>query len=345
MTSHLNKKLLWHLLFWIVMYLYFLSYELQFKTDTLVVIKTHFFQLFLRIGIAYLLIYVLIPKLLHKNKKLFFGLSIIFLVIIAHATFTVYLSILISKGPSQHVYAGIIDRMTYAYGYITTFVSYFTPALILLVFDYYKKEKETASLLEQKRTSELNALKNQLNPHFLFNTLNNLYVLALKKSDKTPEVIAQLSEILDYILYRCNDNFVSLDGEITLLKNYIDLEQVRYGERVEVKLDEALQSNVKIAPLLLLTFLENAYKHGVREELTTAKIELTIAANNDCVDFYIKNTKPGTSATKEAQNREAIGLKNIYKQLDLLYSGHYQLTIEDTSKTYSVNLKIILKDV
>ena len=146
------------------------------------------------------------------------------------------------------------------------------PTVILTIFNYYKEQKEVANLLEKKKTNELDALKNQLNPHFLFNTLNNLYVLALKKSDKTPEVIAKLSEILDYILYRCKNAFVPLKNEINLLHNYIALEKVRYNKRVDVTFNESIENNVQIAPLLLLTFLENAFKHGVSQEINKAKI-------------------------------------------------------------------------
>ena len=120
---------------------------------------------------------------------------------------------------------------------------------------------------------ELKVLKNQLNPHFLFNTLNNLYALTLKKDDKAPEVIAKLSEILDFVLYRCNDDFVCMEKEIKLLENYISLEKLRYSEnRLAISFTKDIQENSKISPLILLTFVENAFKHGVINETEKAMI-------------------------------------------------------------------------
>ncbi|MGJ5640517.1 sensor histidine kinase [Formosa sp. S-31] len=234
----------------------------------------------------------------------------------------------------------LADRFTNWPAYIGSIPEYLLPTVILVIFNYYKKQKETAILLEKKRTSELNALKNQLNPHFLFNTLNNLYVLSLKKSDKAPEVIAKLSEILDYLLYQCNSNYVSLKHEISLLHNYIDLEEVRYGNRVKVSFNKEISNDAKIAPLLLLTFLENAFKHGVTQEINVASIEIYIKGDAQNIEFRIVNTRPANSENNQDANREAIGLKNVKKQLDLLYPNSYKLDIDNKPKMYSVNLKI-----
>lgn len=239
----------------------------------------------------------------------------------------------------------LADRFTNWPAYIGSIPAYLFPTVILVIFNYYKKQKETANLLEQKRTSELNALKNQLNPHFLFNTLNNLYTLALKKSDKTPEVIAKLSEILDYILYQCHRKYVPLENEVALLHNYIDLEKVRYGNRVNVNFDKDITSDAKIAPLLLLTFLENAFKHGVSQEINTASIDISINGDTRNIEFKIENTKSGISENNDTSDREAIGLKNIEKQLNLLYPNNYKLEVTNKRERYSVNLKITSNNV
>lgn len=176
--------------------------------------------------------------------------------------------------------------------------------------------------------------------HFLFNTLNNLYALALKKSDKTPEVIAKLSEILDYILYQCKDNYVPLEKEIELLENYISLEKVRYGNRVEVIFDKDLHDNLKIAPLILLTFVENAFKHGISQELEKGNIHISISAREDTIVFKLSNSKPLTSISSEEIDKKSIGMKNIIKQLDLLYSNTYDLNISESNSDYNLRLEL-----
>ena len=148
---------------------------------------------------------------------------------------------------------------------------------------------------------ELKTLKNQLNPHFLFNTLNNLYTLALKKDDKAPEVIAKLSEILDFVLYRCNEDYVSVEKEITLIENYIALEKLRYNEdRLDILFTKNIEVSNKISPLIILTFIENAFKHGVINETQKATIRLNLKSKTQHIIFSIENTKPQNETAKRS---------------------------------------------
>ncbi|WP_159099257.1 sensor histidine kinase [Aquimarina spinulae] len=186
---------------------------------------------------------------------------------------------------------------------------------------------------------ELKALKHQLNPHFLFNTLNNLYVLSVEKSDKAPEIIEKLSDILDYMLYGSDKKFVPIQKEIELIENYLALEQVRYEDRVLVSFKNSIIENIKIAPLLLLTFIENAFKHGVSQELKMAAVKIDLSSEKEHVIFNIFNTKPLSTAEKLIQ-KKSIGLINVEQQLNLLYPDAYDLKIEETSKSFSVNLKL-----
>jgi len=234
---------------------------------------------------------------------------------------------------------------------MTSFVAFISniswvvfPSIILIAIKYYRDQKEIIELKEQKKSTELDLLKNQLNPHFLFNTLNNLYALALKKSDKTPEVIAKLSEILDYILYQCKDDYVSINKEVELLENYIALEKVRYGSRVEVIFENQINRNINIAPLILLTFVENAFKHGVSQELNKALIELSIETTDTKIFFKLKNSKPKVYAENVIRDKDSIGMQNTKKQLDLLYPKRYELLIENTATNYSLELKLQLHE-
>jgi len=349
MLSFLNKKILGLALFWIVMLIYFMSVSWPYEKNKVFLFESVFLKLILQIILAYTIIKVFIPYLLNTNRKFIFFVSCLVLIYILFISYSVYKSyILIPSYPDEFSYRPpfiLGNRFTNFPAYIGSIPGYLFPTIILVIFNYYKKQKETANLLEQKRTSELNALKNQLNPHFLFNTLNNLYALALKKSDKTPDVISKLSEILDYILYQCKSKYVLLKNEVALLHNYIDLEEIRYGNRVKINFVEDITSDVKIAPLLLLTFLENSFKHGVSQELNTASIDIFIKADEHKIEFRLENTKPAISDKNNNVNREAIGLKNIKKQLDLLYSNNYKLDVKNERELYSVNLKITTNDV
>ncbi|MCX2765064.1 sensor histidine kinase [Aquimarina muelleri] len=224
--------------------------------------------------------------------------------------------------------------------FLSKSIKFLTPTALLLMVQFYKNQQRYLKLNEQKKIAELTALKHQLNPHFLFNTMNNLYALAIKKSDQTPEVIEKLSDILDYMLYRCNDIFVSLQKEIELIENYLSLEKVRYGKRVQISFEKDIQQDVRIAPLILLTFIENAFKHGVSQELKEAFISIKISFEGDYIIFNIKNSKSKTHVEKSI---DCIGLNNVKKQLDLLYSTNYSLEIKDKKKSYVLTLKLISK--
>ena len=233
------------------------------------------------------------------------------------------------------------ERLSYFSVFLNKTIKFLTPTALLLMARFYTNQQFYLKLNEQKKTAELTALRHQLNPHFLFNTLNNLYDLALKKSDQTPEVIEKLSDILDYMLYRCNDTFVSLQKEIELLENYISLEKIRYGKRVLVSFEKEIHQDIKIAPLLLLTFIENAFKHGASQELKEAFITIKISLKGNQIVFIIENSKPEHSAEKAA--KDCIGLNNVKKQLELLYADNFVLDINDERSSYKVTLKLLAK--
>ena len=335
-----NNTIVKHALFWVFALVYYLSVSWPYKKNKIMLLEATLFELILQILIAYLVIYFFIPKFLNKNKKYVFFTFIVVLSYIAHFSFSIFISFRWIKGTEALTQTDFFyERITSFPQYLRSIPSYALPMIILVIFNYYKKQKETANLLEQKRTSELKLLKQQLNPHFLFNTLNNLYVLVLEKSDKAPQIVGKLSEILDYILYQCKDKFVPLYKEIELLENYIVLEKVRYGNRVEVSFEKNIDNNnVKIAPLILLNFVENAFKHGVSQEINKAFISLFISTSDDEIIFKLKNSKPHIeSSINEKSN---IGMRNSEKQLELLYPKKYHLNIINTDIMYTLKLKI-----
>ena len=198
----------------------------------------------------------------------------------------------------------------------------------------------------QFKDQELRYLKNQIHPHFLFNTLNTIYGFALKQSKKTPETILKLSNLLDYILYQVNKPNVSLKEEILHLKEYIELEKIRFQDTLKVSFTfNEIASDIQIAPLLLIPFVENAFKHG---SLITGflEVEVEIALIQNQLQFSIRNTALNHDLN---QKSSGIGLENIKKRLDLHYNNDYQLQVEQKNNWFSVNLTIsninILKNV
>jgi two-component system LytT family sensor kinase len=343
-----NKKIRFHFLFWIVILAYYTSSRWPFESDKSFLLEMSISTVLIHFGLAYTIIFVLVPYLLYKKKTIVFGICCLICIYIAYTLYeAVRIYYLLPNYPEVfRMRPPLIfeDRITNIFAFLGNISSLIFPAIILMVFEYYRHQKEVYSLKEQKKTSELEALKNQLNPHFLFNTLNNLYVLTLEKSDEAPEVIDRLSEILDYILFWCNEQFVPLDNEIKLLNNYIALEKLRYGKRLNISFEHSGAVGVNIAPLLLLTFVENAFKHGVSEEINEASVTIELKATDEYINFYIENSRPNlTDKEVNNQNRESIGLKNIKTQLNILYPKSHILVINDDEENFSIILKLISK--
>jgi hypothetical protein len=213
------------------------------------------------------------------------------------------------------------------------------PAAVLIAVSYYRGQQAVLALREQKRVAELEALKRQLNPHFIFNTLNNIYALAIKKSEQTSEAIAKLSAILDYVLYRCNQEYVSLEDEVEMIDDYLALERLRFGERLRLSFTKELCSGVMIAPLMFLTLIENAFKHGASQQLGQAFINISLEASDEAVVFNVSNSMSTTMQPSERRTGQ-IGLENLRRQLALLYPRSHQLDLEETPGHYSARIRL-----
>ncbi len=348
MKKIFNKNNLRALIFWGIMFSYLFSSYWYRDSNKWFLFEYIGFKVALQFLLSVIILYFLVPKLLHKKKNTLFVFATLFFIYVIQTLYSIvrvhyfemqYPEVYKFKPPYI-----LWDRMTSFIAFISNITWVVFPSIILIALKYYRDQKEIIELKEQKKATELNLLKNQLNPHFLFNTLNNLYALALKKSDKTPEVIAKLSEMLDYMLYQCKDNYVSINKEIELLENYIALEKVRYGNRVDVSFEKNIQNNVHIAPLILLTFVENAFKHGISQELNKGFIELDILATEKEIVFKLKNSKPKESIANGTSNKKSIGMQNTEKQLDLLYPNAYQLEVNDAILEYTLELKLQLHE-
>lgn len=339
-----RKLVLTDLVFWLVIYCYYVSTAWPTYEDKGALFEKMFVKTGLQVGLTYLIVYLLIPHLLSGKKKIWFLPGVLLSVYLTYTLYTGYRYFSFDpRHPGLYKGFDLQDRLLDLNFFFTELTWFLFPAAMLIALKYYREQREVANLREQKRVTELKLLKTQLNPHFLFNTLNNLYILALKKSDKTPELIAKLSAILDYMLYQCNDKYVALADEIKLMKNYIDLEKLRYGERVAVDFEYRTEKSVEIAPLVLLTFLENAFKHGVKEEIRCASIRMNLRATRREIWFEIQNSRP--QSRQQNTGAGSIGLQNIRKQLDLLYPQRNWLKVEEEDDFHRVTLKLQLHGV
>ncbi|MGE9312950.1 sensor histidine kinase [Niabella sp. CJ426] len=192
--------------------------------------------------------------------------------------------------------------------------------------------------------SELNFLKGQLHPHFLFNSLNNLYALSLNNSPQTPEVVLGLSNILRYILYECASEQVLLKRDIEILSDYISLEKLRYEKRLELNVNMTSPANdVKISPLLMLPLVENAFKHGAAETTETPWIDIDLYIHENTMIFKVANSKPEQPIINNGnQQFNGIGLRNLQQRLDLLYPGRHTFTYLDEADCFIAELNIQL---
>lgn len=221
-------------------------------------------------------------------------------------------------------------------GGITTFIK--------MLFEWFIYQQDKNRLELENIQSELQFLKSQINPHFLFNTLNNLYALALLKSEQTPELILKLSQLMRYMLYECNEPKVSLKNEINYLNNYLDLEKLRQKDHTNITF--TIKGEVvdqEIAPLILMTFVENAFKHGANKVLQDPFVKIVLEVDNQKLIFTVENSIPDIVHENTSIKRAGgIGLTNVKKRLDLLYNDKYNLSISNMSDIYKIELFLTL---
>jgi len=209
------------------------------------------------------------------------------------------------------------------------------------IYDYRKLIESTQKLRIEKQEAELSYLKSQTNPHFLFNTLNNIYSLARDKSDLAPESILRLSGILRFMLYETGGEYISIEQELKIINDYIELEKLRYDDSLNIifkyKIEDIKQ---QLPPLLLIPLVENAFKHGVSETREKPFVDIYLSSDKKHLEFIVKNSVEGPSG--EGNVKESIGLSNIRRQLELLYKV-YDLSLQQSEKDFTAILKINLE--
>jgi hypothetical protein len=338
--NHPALRILQHLAFWVLSFFVFLHlFKSGSNPEKVDYIYTALFQLSL-LPVVYINLELLLPWL-GNTKRILIYLPVLsgFIIFFAWLNY------------------GFFDKWSAKVFPEYFFISYFTYREIILFFIIYivvtsllkfskswfmvsGLQKELLEKEKEKAEVELKALKAQINPHFFFNTLNSIYSMSIDKDERLPDTVLQLSGLMRYFLYESKDNFVPLEKELVAVNDYIALQKIRSGDKLQVTVKiEGETAGQKIAPLLLITFLENAFKHGVKASTGNTFINLSIQISSNYLDFTIENNK-GIVDEVETNVYKGVGLENVKRQLELLYPGKHKLDISDSEARFIVKLQI-----
>jgi two-component system LytT family sensor kinase len=338
----LRTRFVYHLLFWTVVLLLLTAFEMLVDHHGLLfTLSNQLITVVIYSLVVYFNLFYLFPNYLAKKKFLSYALLLILLVIIATPIKAMLFYLKFADMPAAQ--AGVIGELNYSF--IPTLFIAGASTLFKITTDWVRHLRERQELQTQTMQSELRFLKSQINPHFLFNTLNNLYALTMKKSDKAPEIVIKLSEMMRYMLYECNEKRVPLRKEVNYLRNYLDLERLRQGKNVEITFEVNGQiGNQQIAPLLFIPFLENSFKHGLNNQITTGYVNISLQINDQDIQMYIENSKAPTVPKPDTGRKSGgIGLVNVRRRLNILYPNKYELQINDSPNSYGVLLEVNLE--
>lgn len=285
---------------------------------------------------AYPIIFLFIPRLLLKERYLLFALSILLWFMAGWFWNYICRAFIFFDWVENNLGLSLGSKNPWAANsYLSMMVIAGLGSTIVLFKYWMHKQKEYLNAQNEKISAELQLLKAQIHPHFLFNTLNNIYSFALHKSEKTPAMIAKLSSLLSYVLYDCKSPEVSLEKEIEIMKNYIDLEKERYRNSLDISINiEGDIGGNYIAPLLLLPFIENAFKHGTSEQLEKSWLSMDISVKQNIFRCKIVNSKNDSLVAAQ----KGIGIENVKKRLSYLYPGRHELRLDDEGHFFVVSL-------
>lgn len=326
-----------HLRFWGIAYIILFNiFRSPGSVEWIDLVYTFIFSIPLAI-IVYPNLYIFVPRLLRKERYLLYALSLLFLSVLG--------AVLLYK-----LFDSWIDLVLPGY----YFISYYSvPVLMLYTGSFLilttllKLSRSWFLLMRMEKTSSaqrLESLQSQINPHFLLNSLQTIYALSLEKSERTPEVILQLSEVLKYNLYDTGQSTVKMEKEIRMIKDYVDMYRHRVDpEHTKILLEvKGEADDLEIAPMLLLPFIENAFKHGLRGNAEQSKVHISLDLSGAKLQFGVHNSH-GTDDEVDLDPKKGIGIENTRQRLDLLYPGKHKLEIEEKADTFTVTLTLELK--
>lgn len=339
-----NRVLVVHLLFW-CMYFSFFFYQISFGRGNREAPNYSrafidaIFQVITLAGISYFNYFVLIPRFSQHRKAFRYALEFLLPFVLV---------ILLQLTIKREIYRDVISenevfffrtRFIISHSIIVLFVVAFV-AMLRFASEWFDLQAKKQEVANDKLATELRFLKEQINPHFLFNTLNNIYYLAHSQSPKTKDVVAKLSQMMRYMIYDSNQDKVLLIKEIEYIENYITLEKMRLEDDFPIHFEvKGATQGLRIAPFVFITFLENAFKHGTNNELSNKGIDIRLNFVGNSCTYEVKN---GKSAHKSTSENEGIGLKNIERRLNLIYPEKHKLNIQETNDTFTATLVLEL---
>jgi len=338
-------KIVGHIIFWltsITLLTFLFSYHEKSFHFTLIV-KSLITNLGFSIGV-YFNLYFLIPKLLKQKNYIFY---IFGLIVLLTLTSLIIQFLFIYPFSKVSGLSNKFDSNLHSAYFFTTFAYVLATSLLKFIKDWLSLQDlnfKITKVEQQKLEAELKTLKGQLNPHFLFNSLNNIYSLALVKSDKVPDLILKLSDLMRHIIYESKENYIALEKEIDFVNNFIALQKIRTTEqtKIEYQIIGAIPP-AKIAPLIFEPFIDNAFKHGLPGVIDSDFISIKIKFNNpEFLEFELKNNYENTGNWNKKNS--GIGIENVKQRLKYLYKpDEYFLNIDRNNNIFSVSLKLKLK--
>jgi len=284
---------------------------------------------------TYITIYVLLPFYLKKQR---FVLSLLFFMATLLLTCTLQRIFLRYINALEINLAEIYDLSFLSLFLETNFMVGIAMAIKLIKI-WFEQQKEKLEIENRTLQSELSLLKAQIHPHFLFNTMNNLYALSVSQSEKTSEGIAKVSDLLRAVLYDCNEVFIEFEKEVLLIRNYLDLQKLRYDDRLALEFEiEGDASGMRVAPMLFITFIENCFKHGSSNDPDLPWIRIFFRISGSIITFSAANSKPAVAHV--FADKGGIGVENVKKRLEILYRNNYELDISEADLYYKVELTL-----
>lgn len=335
--AFLNQRPVYHTLFWLALFGTMVGTSLRQGISPRTTLCNESIQAIFFAALVYLNLLFLIPNYLARHAFIYFGFVLAACAIVT--PIEVLVLYLVYSGSPEYQ-ANVVDQQVRIY-LGNVFVTILATVL-RVIMDWWRYQNEKQVLLTQTMQSELRFLKSQINPHFLFNTLNNLYALTLKKSDKAPEIVLKLAEIMRYMLYECNERRVHLSKEIHYLYNYLDLERLRQPKEADIRfVVEGHVSEQLVAPLMFVPFVENSFKHGLNHSTASGGfVRLRLSVQGEDLEFFIENSKVEQMPRPSHPRSGGIGLANVRQRLQILYPDNHDLEILDEPNRYAVTLRL-----
>lgn len=334
-----QKPWVLHLLFWILVFGMMLmtgpTNSSSFMEFIRKLINLAFYILVVYVNLGYL-----IPRFLSQKNFMTYCLLLLAMV----AVFTP-IKVLLLYITYEEVDPREFLIMNQQYIFLLLFMIAGGSTVIKIISDWQRHQRDRKDLETQRMQSEIKFLKSQINPHFLFNTLNSLYALTLKKSDKAPEIVIKLSEMMRYMLYECNEIRVPLQKEVNYIENYLAMERLRQSGHTDISFKvEGQIMDQKIAPLIFIPFLENSFKHGLNHQIRDGYVHVIMKVLDEKLLLRILNSKPNRAVVPIEKQNGGIGLANVRSRLSLLYPNQYKLDIADNDKEHIVELSLDLSN-